>query len=160
VSVGRLRPADVLAGAAGVALVVALFLTWYTVPGELGASGPAPIGLSGWRALAVNDVLLAACGLLGIAVAITAATSRSPGLPIGLAIVAVLAGLLGVVLVLVRILDPATSSGPADRGAGPWLALAGALGVAAGAWWSIRDERSRGTPVMPPVETRPAPPAA
>ena len=46
-----------------------------------------------------------------------------------------------------------------DLAVGSGLAVAGALAIVAGAWWSMGDERNRGLP-DPPVELRPAPPAA
>jgi hypothetical protein len=141
-----LRPGDALAAAGGALLLIALFLPWYDAPG--GAR------VTGWRAFAVLDVLLALLAVLGIAIAVAVMVRRTPALPIALAGVGCVAGPLGVLLVLIRLLDaPGQLSGVA---VGAWLGLLGAVGVAAGAWRSVADERNRGVPPVP-SELRPAP---
>lgn len=147
-----LKPGDWLAGLGGLALLVSLFLTWYSVTG-------ASRELTGWQSFSIIDVLLALAALLGIALAVTTATRRTPAVPVALGVIAGPVGALATVLVLIRLLDPPGPNELLDLGPGVWLALAGAAAVAAGAWWSIGDERNRGVPA-PPVEVRPAPPAA
>jgi xanthosine utilization system XapX-like protein len=134
---GWLRGADLLAGAAGVLLIVSLFLPW------LG-------GRTGWEAFSVDDILLALFGAVGVGLVLSIMTRRSPVLPISLAIVGTVVGIVAVVIVVVRIL------GGDDLGVGAWLSLAGALGLPAGAFRSMADERNRG---VAPVssELRPAP---
>jgi hypothetical protein len=144
-----LRPGDGLAAAGGILLLVALFLPWYEVrPGIAGLRR-----LTGWDAFSVIDILLALVAVLGIAVAVAVMTRRSPALPISLGVVGSVAGAIASVLVLVRILDQPGPNELLDVAAGAWLGLAGALGVAAGSWWSIKDERNRGVPPVP-VELR------
>jgi hypothetical protein len=121
----RLRVGEWLAGAAGVALIASLW------------SGPP-----------VLAVLLLALALPAVALPVAQATRRSPALPVALAVLCVLGGLIAAILALVRL--PGTAA---------WLGVAGALGVLAGGWLSLRAEAVPGeTP--PHVPRRPAPPPA
>jgi hypothetical protein len=156
VSLRWLKPGELIAGAAGVLLLVALFLPWYSIAVELGGAGRLEARISGWQALSVIDVLLAIAALCGIALLVSQATMRRPGVPVALSVVASVLGIVATLLVLFRLVD---APGPADRAIGIWLALLGAAGVGAGGWLSMGDERNRGVP-EPPVEVRPAPPAA
>jgi hypothetical protein len=126
----RLRPAEVLALAAGVALAVALFLPWFEFAG---------VRESAWRALLVAAVpaALEAAGALAL-VALTAA-QRTPAAPLAAAVVTTLLGLLTSVLVLVYAL--ALPAGASGRCYGVWLGLGAALITLAAAWLSMRDER-------------------
>ena len=153
-----LRPGDALAALGGVLLVVSLFLPWYSVKLPSGAPA-AGRDLTGWQAFSVIDILLALAGLVGIGLAVTVVTRRTPAVPVAFAVVGSVIGVLAVLLVLVRILDQPGPNQFLDVAVGAWIALAGALGLTAGAWRSISDERNRG--VRPaPVELRPTPPAA
>jgi peptidoglycan/LPS O-acetylase OafA/YrhL len=153
----RLRAGEWVAAAAAVALLVSLFSPWF---------GAGAQTLSAWEALAANDVLLAFVAASGVLLAIMTATQRVPAVSIALAGLVTLAGLVGVVLVLVRVLDLPE---PADgREWGLWLALAGAAGIVVGGVLSMRDERlskpgrptdATGRPAPPPpeIERIPAP---
>jgi hypothetical protein len=148
----RLRPGDWLAAIGGVLLLVSLFLPWYSVAG----TGRQ---LTGWQAFSVIDLLLALVGVIGVAVGVTTAVKRTPALPVAVAVIGVPFGALAVLLALVRVLDPPGPNELLDLGVGSVLGLIGALGVAAGSWWSMADERNRGVPDVV-AEVRPAPPAA
>ena len=67
----RLRAGEWIAGGAGVALLVALFLPWYG-PGDVTA----------WEAFDVIDVLLAALALGAIALVPITASQRTPSMAI------------------------------------------------------------------------------
>ena len=138
----RLRAGEWVAAASGVALLVSLFLPWYS---------PA---LSAWESLAAIDVLLALVAATGVLLAIVTATQGVPAVPIAFSALVVGVALAGILLVLYRTVDiPNAASG---REWGLWLGLAGAVGIAVGAWMSMRDERVIGsTPVE--VESMPAP---
>jgi uncharacterized membrane protein len=156
VSLRWLKPGEIVAGAAGVLLMVSLFLPWYSVGVELPGAGRLVARISGWEALTVIDVLLAIAALCGIALLVAQATARRPDLPVTLSVISTVVGIMATLLVLFRLID---APAPSDRAIGIWLALLGAAGVAAGGWRSIADERNRGVPERP-VEARPAPPAA
>ena len=111
----RFDASGLLVGASALVLVVSLFLHWYGVHGL--------VHLTGWRAFEVLDlVLLGAAGA-----ALAAAVGR---LPSRVALAAA-----GVVLVVVvsQLVEPPPTAPGTQREEGAWLALAAALGLAAGA---------------------------
>jgi hypothetical protein len=128
-----------------VLLLIFLFVpSWYAVNGTLSqtasdlgtrTSWNGWWGLSDWRIL----VLVTIAGAL--ALAYFQAAERSPAIPISLSvIVTVLAG-LSVIAVIYRVI-----AGPPGYGAvlhqqvGPWLGLLATLGIAYGAYRSMREE--------------------
>jgi hypothetical protein len=163
---GRLRPADLGAGAAGVALLVVLFLPWYG-PGGVPAiltrgSGNtvtmyAPLGdSSGWQAFSVVDVLLALAAAVAIALVLVTAWARGPAAPVAFSVISTLTAAVAVLLVLWRLIDP--PNGFATREGGAWMGLVATLLMFVASWAALHDERTPGA-VPPDVPRRPAPPA-
>ena len=137
----RLGPGEWLAAVSGVALLVSLFLPWY---------GP---DASAWESLTAIDVLLAFVAASGVLLAIVTAVQRVPAVPIALSALVMLAGVFGLVLVLIRVVD--LPDGVAGREWAIWLGLAGVVGIGAGALIAMRDEVRPGAtvpdiPAMPP----------
>jgi hypothetical protein len=165
-----LRPADVLAGAAGIALLVVEFLTWYGVRGvpatlTRGSNGstayaPLPSTSSGefsaWQAFSVIDILLALCALVAVALVVVTATARGPAKPVAFTVLTTLAGLLATLLALFRVLVP--PHGFLELRYGAWLGLAAALLILVGGFLAMKDDRTPGA-VPPDVPRRPTPPA-
>jgi hypothetical protein len=154
----RLRTGEIALAAAGLALMVSLFLPWYETSAGAGGS------LSGWEALGVIDVVLALVAACAVSVTIATAVMRVAAVPIALEALATLMGLLGLLLVVIRVLD--LPDGAGGRDAGLWLALAGAAGILVSAAVSMRDERlspagrytdASGLPVPKPPEIEPLP---
>jgi hypothetical protein len=162
----RLRAPEWIVAVSGAALLVSLFVPWYSTPGPtcllatdaegayFAREGVTSAGCSGWESLAVLDVILALIALSAIALVVVTATQSVPAVPIALDAVVALAGIVATVLVLVRVLW--IPDGADGREWGLWLALAAALGIAAGAWLAMRDERLP-TAAQPEIEARPAP---
>jgi hypothetical protein len=146
----RLRAGEWTAAASGAALLLALFLPWYSL--DAGATA------SGWTALAVVDIALAIIAAAAVALVFVTATQRVPAVPIALDALVALAGLIGVVLVLVRALD--LPDGATGREWAIWLALAGSLGIVAGGVLAMRDERLSPPGRHTDLTGRPAPPPA
>lgn len=155
--VRRLRAGEWITAAAGTALLASLFGPWYS-------SGPE--SASGWESLAALDAILALIASFAVALLVITATQRVPAVPLMLSILVTYAGMLAVVLVLIRVV--ALPDGADGREWALWLALAGALGIVAGGLVTMRDERLSppgrhtdltGRPVPPPpeVERIPAP---
>jgi hypothetical protein len=166
--VSRLRPADLLAGAAGIALLVVEFLHWYGVrgvpstvtQGSNGATAYAPLmtppDVSAWQAFSVIDVVLALCALVAVALVVVTATARGPAKPVAFAVLTPCAGLLATLLVLFRLLDP--PKGFYELRYGAWLGLAAALLVLVGGSLALKDDRTPGA-LPPDIPRRPTPPA-
>jgi hypothetical protein len=152
----RLRLGEWLAALSGGALLVSLFLPWY--------SSGSGADLSAWEAFAVNDVLLAGIALFALSLPVVTAVQAAPAVPIAQAAITTIAGLVAIVLVLVRLAwlpDLADS-----REAGIWLAFFAAIGVFISGVVAMRDERlSRpgrptdptGHPIEQPPEIEPLP---
>jgi hypothetical protein len=151
----RLRVGDWIVGASGLLLLVALFLPWY-----------GPGSASAWESFSILDVILTLLALAAISVPIVTATHRVPAMPLAVESLTALFGMLGLVLVLIRVLNlPGEAH---DREIGLWLGLVATLGISAGGLIGMRDERLSpegrhtdvsGVPVSSQreVETLPAP---
>ena len=139
----RLRDGEWIAGAGAVALLVALFLGWYS-------------GASAWQAFSVLDVVLALVALLALALVIAQATRESPSVPVALSVLTAVAGVLATLFVLYRILNQPGPNDAVEVEAGAWLGLAAAALVAVGGARSMRVEAIPGA-ARPPIEDLPAP---
>jgi hypothetical protein len=150
----RLRPADIVAGVGGLALLIALFLPWYGLAPLFGANDRALPDATAWQALTVVDILLALIALLAIALPVVTAVASGPAKPVAFAVLSSVGSILAVLLVLWRLLDA-----PADHlelRYGAWIGLVAAVVMLAGCWGAMRDERTPGA-APPNVPRRPAP---
>ena len=139
----RLRAGEWIVALSGVALLASLFAPWY---GE---------DRTGWEALAVNDVILAAVAAAAVECFLITATQRVPAVPVALESMVTVLGFVAVVVVVVRAI---WLPGVADeREWGLWVGLAGAAGVAVGGWIAIRDDTTAGAPPQPEPSRLPAP---
>ena len=147
----RIRPGEIVAGMAGLVLLVSLFLDWYTVAGRGG-------GLSAWDAFTVVDVLLAIVALLGIALLVSQVVGHGPALPVAIEVITTTLALAATLLVLYRILNQPGSNDVVDVAVGAWLGAACCLALFLGAWLALSDERPRpADPPPPEPERRPTP---
>jgi hypothetical protein len=142
-SLRRVRVGELLALLGAACVIVSLVEPWYE--GALGR-------LDAWDTFGPAVVLLMAAACAALALVLSNLAERSPALPVSLAVWSVLLGLIAVIAAVVRVLerpDHATS-----LCAGAWLALAGAVAILAGAWQSVRDER---TSLYEPASPEPRP---
>ena len=147
----RVRAGEIVAGVAGVVLLISMFLGWYSVESR-------DDSLSAWAAFGFVDVLLALVALLGIALALSQVLGRGPALPVALGVITTTLALAGTLLLAYRILNQPGPNGEIGVSAGAWIGLAASLGVFLGAWLSLSDERPRPADPVPPVpERRPTP---
>jgi hypothetical protein len=171
VDFSRLRQGEIVAGIAGAALIIFLFLPWYSlginapnieipdIPGlDEGPIEPQDVDVdddaSGWDSLTdIDGFLIAAAGLAGIALALLAAAGRSlnlGGLPRGYVTAGL--GALATALIVWRIFAQPTPG--ADLKIGIFLGLLAALGVTVGAVMALRE---RGFEPFVSETSRPAP---
>lgn len=123
----RLSAGEWVTAAAGVLLLVSLFLTWYRP------------GVSAWEAFSVADLLFAVTGLLGAAGWITAAADRTNATSVALQSLTLLVAGIAAVVALYRLIDP-PGDGALERAAGAWLGSAAVAGVLGGTVLAMRDE--------------------
>src|SRR4051794_4496536 len=116
----RLRVGEWIVGASGLLLLVSLFLHWYGDPSE-----------TAWEAFSVLDLILVLLALAAISVPVVTATHRVPALPLAIETLTALFGLVGVLLVLIRVLNLPGEAG--GREIGLWIGLIATLGIVAGA---------------------------
>src|SRR5919112_117633 len=126
----RLRAGEWVAGIAGLVLLVSLFLAWY---------GDDAGSRTGWQSLGALDVVLTIVALSALAIPVVTALHRVPAVPLAHQSLTVLAGVLALLLVLVRVLN--MPDWATDRDEGLWVALAATLGVVVGSLVAMRDER-------------------
>jgi hypothetical protein len=124
----RLRAGEWLAAAGGVALVASLFMRWDDGLGT------------------VVGVLLAALAGLAIMLGVLQATRTSPAKPVGAAVLCIVFGFIGVLLVLLNLPGP-----------GAFLGLAATVAITVGGWLSLAAEHVRGLPPGLEPELRPSP---
>jgi uncharacterized membrane protein len=142
----RLRHGEWIAGVSGTALFVALFLDWYSADG--GATANA------WDSFTLTDIVLAVAALMGISLAVAAATQRSPAVPQTISALTTPVALAAALLAVIHALS--LPDGASGRELGLYLGLAGAVGVLVGAWRSMGDQ-SFPAGVTPQVEVSPLP---
>jgi phosphatidylglycerophosphate synthase len=147
----RLRAGEWITAGSGIGLLVSLFLPWYGSSTEGG-----PSDASGWESLALLDIVLALIAAAAVGLLVITAAQRLPAVPLTLNTFVALAGLVAVVLVLVRVVDLPDGAGAREWGL--WLGLAGAVGIVAGALVAMRDERPSRPGRHTDLSGRPGPP--
>jgi len=161
VDLARLRAGELLAGAAGLLLVLSLFLDWFSTSEEAAVAEAEAVELkaSAWTQFAVTDILFLLVGLAGIGLAVVTVARRAPALPVAAAVITTAVGILAVLLWLYRVsLNEPGPNELVEIDPGAWIGLLAIVGVAAGGWLTMADERTRATPPPTDVEVRPAPP--
>jgi hypothetical protein len=141
----RIRFGEMIAAAAGLVLIISLFLEWYTVDVK-GFTGNLPT-VTGWKALGFIDILLFLIGVIAIAAAVLRAMNRMPtNLPASPGFIVLVLGALATLLVLYRILsipDEGASALPGvdvGRSFGVFLAFLASAGVTLGGWLTWNEE--------------------
>lgn len=143
----RLRSGELVVLAGLICLIISMFTPWYS----------SPIGnLDLWDTFGPAAALMLAALCAGLAVVVSALAERgeNPALAVGAAVWCVLLGLAGTIAAIVRLLERPDNAG--STCIGPWLGLAGTLGILIGAWLVLRDERpSLYRPARPDPRPRP-----
>ena len=139
---------ELLALAGAVCVIVSLFLASYQrATGRLDA----------WDTFGPAVALLLAAAVAACVLVVSNLMERTTAVPVAAAVWTFLFGLLAIVAAVIRLIE--RPDHVTEVCAGAWLALAGAVLIFLGAWWSMWDERpSLYEPASP--EPRPGPPAA
>ena len=147
-SLRRVRVGELLALAGAVCVIVSLSL-----PSYQRATGR----LDAWDTFGPAVALLLAAAVAACVLVVSNLMERTTAVPVAAAVWTFLFGLVAIVAAVIRLIErPDHATGVCS---GAWLALAGAVLIFLGAWWSIWDERpSLYEPASP--EPRPDPPAA
>lgn len=137
----RLRRGEAIASISGLALIVVMFLPWWAEPDvggvPLGEIPGVETSFNAWQAAAFNDVIWFVTGLAAVVLGALAASQNRPDLPIaGSAIITGL-GMIALVLIVVRLIEP---PGNLEREVGVWLGLLAILGIVFGGWTAMQDE--------------------
>jgi uncharacterized membrane protein HdeD (DUF308 family) len=127
----KLRAGELLAAIGAACVIVSLFLRNYE-----NAAGK----LTGLDTFGPALALMLIAALAAIALFAATVTERSSALPVAAAVLTVPLGLIAVIAAVVRVLERPQHASMVCAGA--WLALGGAVAILAGAWLSIRDERT------------------
>ncbi len=162
----RFRVGDWLVLVSALALLVLLFLDWFSA-GDAAGPGRAALETSGWSSLGWFAVALVVVTIaLALATVALLVAGSDDAVNLRPAVVLVVLAPLTFLVLAVRVLlfQPDLDAGLANDAVcvalAGWLGLLAALVLAAGAWVSLHDERTDapGREFTPP-EPRPAPPA-
>jgi hypothetical protein len=82
------------------------------------------------------------------------ALQTRPAMPVAAAVITLVVGFVGVLLVAFRMLEQPGENQFIDLDAGAWLGLGATAAITAGAWLSMADERVRHIPPGPEPELR------
>jgi hypothetical protein len=126
----RLSRGDWIAAIGGIALLVSLFLPWYSAGGQ---------SQTAWEAMALDDVILAIVAVLAIGAAVIVGIPRLRSVSVATTSLAILPAVVGLLLTVYRLVSPAP---PVDVSldVGAWLGLAATMAIAVGAWTGANDE--------------------
>jgi hypothetical protein len=132
-----LRTGEKIAAAAGIILLLAMFiLDWYTA--DFGPFG-GEFGVNAFESFDIIDLILLLTVIAAIALAVTSMTGNTPDLPIAMSAIVAGLGILSTLLVLYRLINP-PGEGGIDRGIGIFVGLVAAAGIAYGGWRAMQDE--------------------
>jgi hypothetical protein len=127
--VRRLRGGELLTAAGAVGLAVVLFADWFG-------------GRSGWSTLTVGRFLLVLTILLALMLVVVTLRARAVSMAMSAAVVAVGIGTLALLYLLYRVgVDEPGRNALVTVDAGAYLGLLCLLGILAGAWRTMSDER-------------------
>src|SRR5215217_8041658 len=96
--VSRLRRGEQIAGIAGIALFIIMFLNWFSVDTN-GVSTPFDTGLSAWQSFSFIDIVLFITVIAALALAAMSATQTRVDMPVALSAIVVGLGVLSVILI-------------------------------------------------------------
>ena len=143
--INKLNQGEKIAAGSAIALLLIMFIfNWFGVEGFDG-------GFNAWESFGFIDIILFISVLIAVGGAVVTASSQSVNTPVAISAVTTIFGVLCVLLVLFRIIDPPgggevdTALGSVDvpdatRKIGVFLGLIASAGIAAGGWMAMQEE--------------------
>ena len=169
----RLSQGELIAGIAGLVLLIDLWFKWYgvKVSGAGGVLKGFSIGVSAnaWESFGFIDLILFVVALVCIGVAVLRALNRMPDLPYPPATIIAIAGGLALLLILFRTIStPVDTHGVSGidvtRKIGLWIGLLSVAAITYGGWRAMQESGASfgdlGGGAKPAGGTPPASPAA
>ena len=147
--VGRVPRGALIAGIAGVALFIIMFISWFGAPEaeivtpaggieiDLGDVPGADATANAWQSFDFIDIILMVTVIVAVGLAVMSAMGSSVNLPVAASALTAGLGILATLLVLYRIIDPPSD---AAREIGVFLGLIASAAIAAGGWMSMQEE--------------------
>jgi len=143
----KLNQGEKIAGAAGIVLLISLWLSWYSVSGVNGIQlGGLSVDRSGWESFSFIDIFLFITAVVAIGAAVIRATEASVSLPIAASAIVAGLGAIGVLLVLFRLISKPDFGAPSGVNLDvslAWGYFVGLISVAAvtyGGYAGMQDE--------------------
>lgn len=163
---------------AAVLFIVMILFTWFSI--DFGADSLSipgyDTGFNAWQSFGFIDIILFVTILVAIGGAVITANATSVNTPVAISAITCGLGILSVLLILFRIVDPPGGEVPdaydigINRGIGVFLGLIAAGGIAYGGWRAMEEEGTSfqhqadrvtgGGDDSPPPPPPPAPPTA
>ncbi len=143
--VNRLRTGEKIAAAAGLALLLIMFIfSWFGVE-------DFPEGANAWESFSFIDIILFLTVLAAVGLALMSATRSTVSLPVAMSAIVTALGILSVLLILFRIISPPDFGVDAafgdlgvgiesTREIGVFLGLIAAAALAYGGWRAMQEE--------------------
>jgi uncharacterized membrane protein YqjE len=142
--VESVRRGEVIAGISGVALIIIMFLKWWSFDIDTGAAAQTlgvdlniDTSFNAWQASDLNDIIWFITALFAVALGLVAVSQTDLNMPVALSAVTSGLGILSLVLIVIRIIDP---PGQLDRSYGVFLGLIAICGIVYGAWMTMQEE--------------------
>jgi hypothetical protein len=144
----RLSEGELIAGIAGVVLLIDLWFDWYgvnvTAGGGLLKGFTIGASANAWQSFGLIDIILFLVALIAIGVAVLRALNRLPEMPWPPATIVTIAGGIAVLLILFRLIDtPVDTHGvegvDVSRRFGIWLGLLAAAAITYGGWRAMQE---------------------
>jgi hypothetical protein len=130
--INRLSQAEKIAGIAGIALLIIMFLPWY---------GKGGFNVNAWESFSYTDLILFITGVSAIALALIAANDADVGLPVALSSVVAGLGALATLLVLFRIFNtPGEGNVDVGRQIGIFLGLIACGAITYAGYLGMQEE--------------------
>jgi hypothetical protein len=136
----RLRTGELIAGVAGIALLLIMFIfSWYDFDGIPGS------GINAWEAFSFIDIILFITVVVAVGLAVSKAMAQTVALPVAASALTAGLGILSTLLILFRIIatpsfDVLGTNIDTSVQIGAFLGLIAAAAIAYGGWRSMQEE--------------------